>query len=292
MTKRRLVAVLAILLTSLLIISCKKDNGDPTIKFVPGPGFTGKDTLIKVNHNLIVALKLTWNGADLLEQLEVLQNDMSVQTFAVEGDTTNFNLTLTKGPAETEKWSFVVKDVKGNQSSVSLTLTKDPNSEYGAIVYYSPVILGAQNNTAKANFISFQTVPATTYTLEGAFTNQSKIDMLFYSDQLTLATLASPGSDIPEDLYPGSRSINLWTLRPLTRFMKSTMTSGDFVSLSTDAGMVDGWKDAGSLTIAGNLKVDDVWLMKMQNGKLGAILVKRITAGDAGEIEFGIKVQQ
>lgn len=292
MTKTRILTGLIVILASLSILSCKKDNGDPIIKFIAGPGFTGRDTVIKVNYTLTVTIEVNWNGVDALELLDVKQNDVSIQTFPLEGDKATFNLNILKGTDETEKWTFVVIDVAENQSEISLILTKDPNSEFGAITYYSPVILGAQNNTAKPGFITFQTVPASTFTLEGAFMNQSKIDLLYYSDQVTNSTLSSPGSTLPETLYPGPRNISLWTVKPVSSFLKSEMTVQDFNTISTDAAIVNNWSDSRSVSKAADLKADDVWLVKFQNGKKAAILVKRITAGDAGELEFAIKVQK
>lgn len=292
MINRKILTVLAVALTSLLIISCKKDNGDPTIKFVTGPGFTGKDTIIKVNYTLTVSLEVNWNGTDVLETLDVKPNDVSIQTFTVSGEKANFNLNILKGTDEKEKWTFVIIDVKGNQSGITLNLTKDPNSEFGGINYYNSVVIGTPNNTAKGGFISLQTQPATIYTLEGAFTNQAKIDLLFYSDPATNSTLASPGSDIPDNLYPGARNISLWSVRNQSRFLKSAMTVSDFNAIANDAAIVNAWTDTGSALKAGDLKADDIWLIKLQSGKKGAILVKRIISGDAGEIEFAIKIQQ
>jgi hypothetical protein len=292
MTKSRFINGLAILLITILILGCNKDHGTPTIRFVPGTGFTGKDTIIKVNYLITVTMEVNWNGTDSLQLLEVQQDGSTRQTYAVSADKAIISLDILKGTLDTETWTFIIKDVKANQSSVSLKLTKDPNSEYGAITYYSPVTLGAQGNTAKGGFIGFQTTPATIYSLENAFANQSKTDILFYSDAATNATLASPGSDIPDNLYPGSRNIALWAVRNAARFMKSTMSVQDFVSISSDAPILNGWSDAQSVTRAGDLKVDDIWLVKLQNGKKAAILVKRIVAGEAGEIDFGIKIQK
>ncbi|MCX6226976.1 MAG: hypothetical protein NTV01_19875, partial [Bacteroidia bacterium] len=280
------------------IISCSKDNGDtdngdPTIKFVPGPGFTGRDTMMMVNDLLTVTLEVNWNGTDVLDSLVVKLNDISRQAFAVSGEKAVLDLHLPpKGIDETEKWTFVILDKKGNQSGISLKLTKNPASEFGAVKYISPVVLGAQNNIVKAAFISFQTDIATTYNLDQAFINQAKIDLTFYDDQSTHSTLASPGSDLPDSLYPGSRNIALWSVRNISRFLKSNMTLEDFNTLSNDAKIVMGWSDTQSVSKAGDLKVNDIWLVKLQSGKKGAILVKRLVAGDVGEIEFAIKIQE
>lgn len=292
MTKEKFLTRIIVVLISLMIISCGKDSGDPTIKFIPGPGFTGKDTIIRVNYPLIVSLEVNWNGTDVLELLEVRQNDVSIQGFEVSGEKATFNLNLVKGTDDLEKWTFVIIDTRDNQSSIDLILTKDPNSEYGAILYYPSIELGAQNNIAKQAFLSFQTEPAMLYNLDQAFVNQSKIDLIFYADQLTNATLASPGSDIPDNLYEGSRSISRWSVRPVSRFQKSAMTVQDFNALANDAAIVNAWNEEQAVSKAVDLKINDIWLIKLQSGKKGAILVKKVISMDNGEIEFAIKVQK
>jgi hypothetical protein len=292
MTNKRILTVLAIVLTSLVIIGCKKDPLPPTIKFVPGPGFTGKDTVMKVNYVLNVSLEVIWNGTDSLDKLDIRQNDVSIEVLPVGGDKNTIRLNLLKGPDETEKWTFVIFDIMGTQAAINLTLTRDPASEYGGIIYYSPVVLGAQNNTTKGGFLGFQPGSATSYTLEVAFSNQAKIDLLYYSDLLTYATLASAGSDIPDNLYPGSRNISLWSVRPISRFLKSDLSVSDFNSITTDASIINGWSDSNTVSKAGELKVDQIWLVKLQSGKKAAIHIRRISAGDAGEIEMGIKIQK
>ena len=51
-------------------MSCSKDNGDPTIKFIAGQSFTGKDTVMLVADTLPVAIEINWNGTDVIETLE------------------------------------------------------------------------------------------------------------------------------------------------------------------------------------------------------------------------------
>jgi hypothetical protein len=291
MIKGKTFGFVSILLVTLLVVSCGKDNGNPTIRFVTGPEFTGKDTVIRVADTLPVTIEVKWNGADLLEVLDVREKDLSITTFDLDGEEATFTLNLVKGTDQTENWSFIVIDVDGNQASVSLTLTKDPNSEYGAIRYYSSVVLGAQNNIAKSAFISFQSEQATTFNLDQAFVSQAKIDFFFYYNETTKATLAGPGSNLPPDLYPGSRSIDLWTIKRESRFLKSTMTAQDFNAISNDSKLIKGWLDASSVLLATELKPNDIWLVKTADGKLGAVLVKQAGSTDTGEIEFAIKIQ-
>jgi hypothetical protein len=171
-------------------------------------------------------------------------------------------------------------------------MTKDPNSEFGAIKHYGPVVLGAQNNIVKPSFISFQDNTGTIYNLDQAFVNQSKIELIYYYNTTTLATLAGPGSDIPNDLYPGARSISLWATRNEAKFLKSTIKAEDFNAISTDAVIVNGWSEVLSVTKATPLQANDVWLVKLKSGRKGAILVKRVASGEDGELEFHIKIQE
>lgn len=292
MTKGKFLTGLVGVLISFLLLGCAKENGNPTIKFIPGPGFTGKDTIIRVNYTLPVSLEVNWNGSDVLELLDVRFNDESLQTFNVDGEKASFNLNIVKGTDDLEKWTFVIIDSKDNQSSIDLQLTRDPNSEYGPVLYYASIILGAQNNIVKPAFISFQTQPATTYNLDQAYVSQSMIDLLYYFDQSTQATLASPGSDLPENLYPGSRSIAGWSVRPLSKFLKTTLTAQDFSNIANDAVIINAWNETLSVSKAGDLKMNEVWLIKTQSGKKGAILIKQAGSADTGEMEFAIKIQK
>jgi hypothetical protein len=291
MTKGNFLTGFAVVVISLMIVSCGKDHGDPTIKFIPGPGFSGNDTILKVNDTLVVSLELNWNGSDVLEVLDVRESDVTMGSFEIGGENVTFNLQLVKGIDDKEEWSFVVIDVKGNQSKVELTLTKDPNSEFGPIRFYASIRLGAQNNIAKAAFVSFQTGQAMIYNLDQAFVNQSKIDLLYYFNSTNQATLASPGSDLPEDLYPGSRSINNWSVRPASKFLKSKMTIAEFNGLTNDAAILTGWNDTLAVSQAVDLKLNDIWLVKMPSGDKAAILIKQVIGTDTGEIDFSIKIQ-
>jgi hypothetical protein len=290
MTNRNFLAITAIALTSLLIVSCKKDNGDPSIKFLPGPGFTGKDTMMMVGDTIKVTIEVEWNSVDVLEMLDIRQNDVSLQTVSVTVEKASYNIKLVKGSDETEKWTFIVSDIQGNKAQVELKLTKDPNSIFGSVNYYTTIVMGAQKNTANSGFVSLQTNQL--FNLDLAFTNQPLIDLLYYSDPTTQSTLASPGSEIPDSLYTGYKNIPSWSIRNISRFLQSAMSAQEFSTMPTDAVIINGWKEDQSVTEAINLKVNDIWLVKLKSGKKGAIFVKRIVAGDTGEIEFDLKIQK
>ncbi|MDD4644875.1 MAG: hypothetical protein PHY99_02695 [Bacteroidales bacterium] len=271
-------------------MSCSKDNGSPTIKFIAGQEFTGKDTVMLVADTLPVTVEISWNGTDVLETLEVRLDDATMQSVTVNETKATFDINLIKGAAQSEKWSFVVIDKSDNQAQINITLTKDPNSIYGAVTYNQSVNMGAQANSTKHGFLSLQTNQY--FTLDQAFTNQPLIDLIYYSNQSTQATLASPGSDIPDGLYPGYKDITTWTIRNITHFLKTNWSTQDFASISTDAPIIKGWTDLASQLKADNLAANQVWLFKLKSGKLGALLVSQIVAGDTGEIVFSVKMQE
>ena len=277
------------LLMGILFASCGKDNGDPTIKLVEGPGFVSRDTVLKVNDSIKVKVEAEWNGFDLLEKIDLYLNGEYVVNYPMKEEGVILTMTLRKSALETENWEFRAVDKRRNSASVELTLTKDPNSEYGSIVQISPIVLGAQKSANKPGFLSFQTNQ--TFTIEQAFPNQDKIDLLFYSDADSHATFASPGADFPASIFDGIRNPLNWTTRNLTRFIKVEYSESKFNAIVNDVPMVDGWSDDKSLTQAKNLAAGDVWLFRLQSGRKGILRVTRITAGDDGDIEFSVKIQ-
>ncbi len=282
-------SVIASLLVASLLSGCGKDNGNPTIRFSNASGWMAKDTMLQVYDSVKVAIEADWNGFDQLNLLEIRLNGDKVNTQSMKSESAIFIVSLTKSTLESELWEFIISDKRGNSAQVDLTLTKDPNSEYGNVIEISPILLGAQKSLAKPGLFGFQSNQY--FTLEQAFPNQGKIDLLFYSDNSTQSTLASPGADIPENVFTGSRNPVLWNVRNLSRFLKISYTEADFNKVLTDAPILNGWSETQSVTKAGTLKAGDVYLFKLQSGRKGILLVKRIIAGEDGEVEFSVRIQ-
>jgi hypothetical protein len=157
------------------------------------------------------------------------------------------------------------------------------------VIYFSAIVLGAQNNTSKGGFLSFSA--NVTYRLDQAYVNQDKIDLLCYYDGTDFLTLSSPGSEIPETIFAGQRNVINWTTRNKTFFIKTTMKEADFMSVATDAPIVGAWNDNNALQKASDLKAGDVYLFKLNSGKKGILLVRRLTSFEDGEVEFAVKIQ-
>ena len=123
MINKKLLSGFAAIAFTLLMIGCSKDNGDPTIKFVTGRDFTGKDTVMLVGDTLPVTIKVTWNGTDVLDNLDIRCNGTSVGNATVDQTEASFTINLIKSASETELWSFVIIDKKDNKAQADLTLT-------------------------------------------------------------------------------------------------------------------------------------------------------------------------
>jgi hypothetical protein len=273
----------------VLIFSCGKEHGDPSIKLAEEAGFISKDTILKVNDSIKVKLEAEWNGFDLLNLFEVRMNDEKVGTSSLNNEGAVFTLTLTKGTLETEIWDFLISDKRGNSDKVSLVITKDPNSIYGEIIQITPIVLGFQKSLSKPGLISFSTNQ--TFNLDQAYVNQGKIDLLGYYDNQTEATLASPGSDIPEATFSGSRNPLLWTTRNTTKFLKINYTEAQFESVVNDVPILNLWSDSQAVTKATHIAKGDVFLFRLESGRKGMLLIRKVNAGEDGDIEFSVRVQ-
>jgi hypothetical protein len=281
--------IIIALVVSAVLVSCGKEHGDPALKLVEDTGFVSKDTVLKVNDSIRVKLEAEWNGFDLLNLFEIRVNDEKVSTQSLNVEGAVFTLTLTKGTAETEIWDFLVSDKRGNSDKVTLVLTKDPNSLYGEVIQISPIVLGFQKSLSKPGLIGFSTNQ--TFNLDQAYLNQSKIDLLGYFDNTTEATLASPGSDIPESIFSGSRNPVLWTTRNTTRFLKVNLQESDFNAVINDVTIINSWSESQSVNKASHLTRGDVYLFRLESGRKGILLIKKVNSGEDGDIEFSVKIQ-
>jgi len=281
--------LIPIFLIPFLLFACGKDHGDPSLRFISETGYVSEDTILKVNDSIRIKLEAEWNGFDLLNLLEIRLNEEKVSTSSLNDEGAIFTLTLTKGTLETEIWDFLISDKRGNSDKVSLVLTKDPNSLYGEVVQISPIVLGFQKSLSKPGLISFSTNQ--TFNLDQAYVNQSKIDLLSYFDSQTEATLASPGAEIPEAIFSGSRNPLLWPVRNTTRFLKINYQESDFNGVVNDVPILNLWSDSKSVTKAANLNRGDVYLFRLESGRKGILLVKKVNSGEDGDLEISVKIQ-
>lgn len=116
-----------IILALVLFTGCDKEEDnlkDPTISFKKSKGYTYINTSVPVGDSVKVGIVAESNGDDNLALFKVILNEATIDSFSIDKPKLDVDMTITKGDAATEEWSFIVKD-KGDRSvSVFFTLTK------------------------------------------------------------------------------------------------------------------------------------------------------------------------
>ena len=271
-------------------LSCNKENLEPVLSFAIVPGYLANDTTLEIGDTVKVMLDITWNGKHRVKQVEMMVNDQLAGDYQIDMDTGQFSITIVKGLPDSEIWDFKITDEGGNSNTASLTLTKDPNSAYSAIKYYDSILLGAQSNLNRPGFMSL--INATYYNLDGAYQNSSLIDLLFYYNDTDKATIASPGSEIGDDVFSGPQAPSQWQIRNTTVFQKVDVSTEEFFMMFHDGFIIDNFDESLTATKAAGLIVGDVYLFKLQSGEMGIFYVNSINDSADGDISLAIKIQE
>ena len=140
-----------IILLSVIVIfsSCNKDEDlPPAIQLKTTAGYTYEETMLAVGDSVKVGILAESNGTVNITNLNVRVNDQLVYDEGYNVVDLEMDFTISKGLADEELWVFTVKDKDGNTASVSILLTKDPDSGFNPIISYYSITLGAQENTS------------------------------------------------------------------------------------------------------------------------------------------------
>jgi len=291
MKKINILSVFAVVMIAFVIVSsCQKNMGPPNISFVEGDGFLSQDTMLMVGDTVTIGVVLEWNGTNELRTLDVYASEQLMQSYHLDIiDRAEYSFKLMKSSSEQETWKFILIDEKGNQKSLSIVLSKDPNSIYGPVQYFDGIKLGAQNNTFIPGFLSFS--GPLTYNLAGAFDHQSAIDLLYYYSDDDLACVASPGAEISPEIFVGDAALQNWTTKKIVGFTKTEMTSEQFENIFHDGLIIPLYSDDIAIHKAAKLNIGDVYVFKTESELYGVFLIKNLDGTHDGEIELSIKIQ-
>jgi len=149
-----------------------------------------------------------------------------------------------------------------------LNIAKDSSSTFGDINYFSSVELGAQNN-AVGNFFSLS--EDSVYSLNSAYENQNTIDLCYYYDFIDTDenTIASPGANIDNSVFPGTSGLSNWAIRKTSRFKTANITEQDFMNATNDSLLIVVYGQSDGNRKAKNLQSGNIFLLKMKMEKLG-----------------------
>ncbi|MEI8201703.1 MAG: hypothetical protein WCH34_01740 [Bacteroidota bacterium] len=299
MNFRNLKVRIAFLFISIFVIggmlfSCQKDSehSPPTITLTNDNGFASADTTLSVGAKVKIGIYAHGLGANITYFNVSIDNGTNVQTLLDSGlnaSELNWSYEVIKSYLPVEKWIFTVMDKDRNKSSVSISLTKSAISQYGNIISFNNITLGAQNNSSFGNFFSFNTGQA--YSLNDAFIYQDSIDMIYYFGSY-LSTLSSPMEAEAPNYYTGVNGVANWTVQNETRYDTTDAPLSSFHTAMNDSlilavyNPIDAKRKAKYLTNGMLISFID------HNGKLGLIEITSVTEGDTGRVVMNIKRQE
>lgn len=290
-----------LLLGTLLMVSCAKDDGttppadqSPVINFVAKTGYLSGDATLAIGEIFkvnIIAFANTSTNSKLVRLTisRVYQNTPTVvldSTISQSSMNAEFSAQALNVAGQ-EKWIYKVTDKAGLIAEVSFTLTTASAS--GPINAFSMKIMGAQNTTAGSSFAS---IDGSVYTLTQAKANQSKVDWMYYFGATDLASIAAPDDAHAALIFTNATNgLQTWTTKNATRF-KAVTNVIDWANITTDLVIVQQTASGVTESRITNLTAGKYLAFISASGKKGMIKVESITAGETGGITISVKVQQ
>jgi len=278
------------------IYGCKKEENaypPPSIQLISNDGYVSNDTVLKLGEMFKIGIIAENPDVNLTNFIIRVESDV-METYLDSGMNTpvlNYEKTLVKGIKASEKWIFIIRDKDGKSAEISLNIQKDTSSTFGNIMYYPTVVLGAQNNT---NGSFYSLTEDSVYSQPSAFNNQDKIDLCYYYDFIETDenTIASPGANIDETVYPGANGLSDWNIRRTTRYTITDLTNSDFENAMNDSLLIAAYGQSEGKRKAKNLQGGDIFSFKNEDGKTGLFRVNSVLGADEGTIDISIKVQE
>jgi len=285
-----------IFILSLIIFSCNKNNDSslsPTVLLVADPGFISNSTIASPGELLMFKVELQ-EGSEKLTNfyIEVTNaNQMAIRYFDTAMYASNILWTgsFYKSPEPSESWNFIVKDRWGGSNSSTIEITADTNSVYGPIDTFENIALGAQLNLNTGGFYSLST--QLVYFANAAKNNQELIDLVYYYYSEDENTIASPGANIEDGVFPEDLTPVNWEIRNTTRYIQTSLTQEDFENAANDSILIANYIDAEGKRKAKNLIVGYIYVFKNQQSRLGMFYVNSVDGTDEGLIDIDLKIQ-
>jgi hypothetical protein len=284
---------LVIISASLFVAGCSKDEDPtpPTIAFKQATGYVSANTTANYGDTLNFGITAKSNGTDNLVKFQIFANGQQMLDSTINTTTFTLDVTTVKTILDKEVWKFVTTDIAGNSKTDSIVIT----GKFGEILTYSSKTLGAQGNTTEKGFISYSNSTATQYTQDEAFSHQADVDMFcFYENTATnvnMMTLAAPGSNI-KGIFTGASSVELYTVKNITFYVKTTLTAAQFDAVTNDAVIRASYGTTTPYRKAKLLTAGDVYSFKLKTGKYGLLKVIAVTGAEAGTIQIAVKIQK
>ncbi|MFC2115388.1 hypothetical protein ACFLTU_02880 [Bacteroidota bacterium] len=302
--KLRIIHKTPLIIPSLFIllvlspVSCSEDeNGPysrPLISFTTSEGYLHADTSLAMNDTALIGIEASaGSNLDLTLLHTYVERDGEFTKFDSGMHTPALKISrlITKSLSETETWSFYVKDMEGNQSdTISLILTRKAGSQFGPILRFDSLRLGAQNHVTAGNLLSLPSGQAVSFP-EGSRV-QEEIWLLYYYDNLESDkhTIASPGANIDASIY----DFNGWTQKNTSRFIANSSAGSDaFRQASNDSLiLLNSFDFESGKRKAKELNAGDIYSFEMENGTKGMFMISEVNGTVDGWVEFEMILQK
>ncbi len=283
----------------LLIMACEEDDSheypNPTINLISEPDYISSDSVVAVGQTYKVGIHAEWNQNNRLTNFIAFQNGERYLDLGIYKETYNREIEITKGLEDIDEWEFMIRDYAGQWASISLTITKDPNIEYGEILEFDDIQLGAQNSAEYGSFFSFTN--GNVYNLQEAFTNQEIINLVYYYDgfdNFEENIITSPGANI-SDAFTGDYGISNWTTLFTIRYAveKLNISINDFDSASNDSILLaHSFAFENGKRKAKYLKEGYIFSFVTEDNRAGMFKLESVDGEDTGNIVVDIKIQK
>lgn len=277
----------------LLGTSCVKEDEIllPELSFSNQAGFISENSMAQYGDTLHFGVSAKSNGSDNLVKFQIFLNNTIAMDTTINTTVFTTNFSSIKGSTDKDTWTFVITDIAGNVKRDSLIIT----GNFGEILNYSNIQLGAQNNASTESFLSLSNSTASLYFQAAAYEHQSEIDMFcFYEETATVVNkmaLAAPGSNI-NGIFTGSTAPDNYTVKNVTFFVKTSLSGSDFDAVKNDGIILASFDPSKKYKKAKLLAANDVYAFKLQSGKMGLFKVIAVDGKEAGSLQIALKVQK
>jgi hypothetical protein len=289
MTKKIAKLFLLIIALSVIVYSCEPiAGGSPTLELLTDNKYVSDNDSVAPGDTVLIGLKCTWNGKDVLERVIVSKNGPLLQTIeleAMDGKGVAFGLKYEKSAEEKDSFSFELVDAASQITSLSIVLYKD--TSLSDLREIKGIKLGTQENTTDKQLFSISTYSTSYDTAQVDTVNslQTKIDFVAAYDNQNNYYIGSPASD-----FNGIYDFGAWEEPNTTEFVLFSNTDYELLNKTKIKDKFEAASD--TLEIAKNLTQGSMFLFKTQSNKFGVIKVNSVNGGANGTINFDMKVQR
>jgi hypothetical protein len=291
--------------SSLVLVSCKKDDTTATTTVPNGPVITLKDSFATGDYDLkaqnsILNVNVTAQSGTILvtNKIERQVNSAAATTLSsgnvMATQINGFSLSLpvsslltgvTLVPGTMVTFTYSVTDSKAQTTKTSITYTAVQNN---SIATSNLIELGAQTNTMMEYKFLGIADNFTAYTAGAngtAKANSSKVDFVYYYGATGLNSFAAPANVDGAQVIWGNE-IGGWATKNATQFKTTSITKVQFLNykdnLKTNVLINTVDFSAGAVDKVTGIKQDDVVAFKTASGTQGLIYFSAVAADNAG----------